>query len=136
MWEQDRFPGDETAFAAVELYRERYYHLYPWEANLRDQIQKRRREQYRVFAHDLVERYDEITLIKPDLAKQARNTKGKQDTNRLVWARIASLYELAMTVTNTAAREGVTVIVPESVEPPYWPMDTVEEEMESELVGV
>lgn len=56
-WRSDRFSGDEDGFAALEAWRKRDKHLYLYEANLRDQLLRRREDLYRNIAARLRRQY-------------------------------------------------------------------------------
>jgi len=56
-WQIQRFAGDESAFAILNDWYKKHVHLWTWQANLRDQMIRRRRELYRRFAADLASRY-------------------------------------------------------------------------------
>lgn len=60
MWQIQRFAGDESPFGMLHDWKKKHIHLWTWQANLRDQIIRRRRELYRRFAADLAGRYARI----------------------------------------------------------------------------
>lgn len=49
-WRDKRFEGDAEAFDLIEAWRKRDKHLYEYQENLRDRLQGRRQDLYRVFA--------------------------------------------------------------------------------------
>lgn len=49
-WRDKRFEGDIEVFDLLEAWRKRDKHLYEYQENLRDQLQSRRQDIYRVFA--------------------------------------------------------------------------------------
>jgi hypothetical protein len=57
MWQTHRFEGDKSAFDVLQQWHKQHVHLWTWQANLRDQMIRRRRELYRRFAADLASRY-------------------------------------------------------------------------------
>ncbi len=59
-WQACRFRGDHRAFGVLRDWHKRYLHLWTWQANLRDQLLRRRRELYRRFAADLAHRYGRV----------------------------------------------------------------------------
>jgi hypothetical protein len=61
-WRSSRFLGDDDAFAAILAWHKQYVHLWTWQANLRDQLIRRRRELYRRFAADLASRFGSVFL--------------------------------------------------------------------------
>jgi len=66
-WRSLRFPGDAVAFDALEVWRKRDKHLYEYEGNLRDQLQNRRTDIYRVFAATIRRRYKTAMIERLDL---------------------------------------------------------------------
>jgi len=117
-WRGERFAGDEIGFAILETWLARDRHLWEWEANLRDQALRRRREFYRIFAAGLARRYAEVVLEQFDLREVARR-KADADgepgaaTELLAVARRhrqwAAVHELRQAILNACQREGVTV---------------------------
>lgn len=59
-WQTCRFTGDRRAFTALRAWHKQHIHLWTWQANLRDQLLRRRRELYRRFASDLSGRYGQV----------------------------------------------------------------------------
>jgi hypothetical protein len=74
-----RFAGDEQAFGALHAWYNRHVHLWTWQANLRDQLIRRRRELYRCFAADLAERFDCVFL--KDIALRRISAKSPSGQN-------------------------------------------------------
>lgn len=72
-WTENRFQGDEEIFDKMLSWKEREIHLYSWEANLRDQITRRRREIYRIFAAWVSREYGQVFLEDFDLSKVKKN---------------------------------------------------------------
>jgi Putative transposase DNA-binding domain len=66
-WRGDRFPGDEKGFEALEAWRKRDKHLYEFEGNLRDQLQRRREDIYRNFAAKMRRAYRAAAVEDLDL---------------------------------------------------------------------
>jgi hypothetical protein len=56
-WRNNRFAGDEEAFAALEAWRQRDKHLYEYQSNLRDRLQGQRMSIYRNAVAMLRRRY-------------------------------------------------------------------------------
>src|SRR5690606_20002748 len=77
-WRQERFAGDEAGYTLVETWRKRDRHLWEYEANLRDQLLARRREQCRRFAAHLARTYGEIVLEDFDL-RQVASGDGREE---------------------------------------------------------
>jgi len=61
-WTRHRFKGDEDIFRKVDQWRRQHRHLYSWASHLRDQVQKSRREQYRVLAAMIARKYPRVYL--------------------------------------------------------------------------
>ena len=56
-WRANRFSRDSYGFGRISAWHRRHIHLWTWQANLRDQLIRKRRELYRCFAADLASRY-------------------------------------------------------------------------------
>jgi hypothetical protein len=61
-WKINRYLGDENAFGTISAWHKQHVHLSTWQANLRDQLIRRRRELYRCFAADLARRFSCVFL--------------------------------------------------------------------------
>lgn len=113
-WQENRFDGDAEIFDQLSYWWERENHLYDWEANLRDQVHRRRREIYRVFASELTKKYDTVVLENFDLRKVTRKPDPEKGTGgALPMDRqrfIASVSELRLAINNACARAGVEVM--------------------------
>lgn len=68
-WREKRVTGDEEIFVILEEWRKRDKHLYEFEANLRDQLYRRRQDLYRNFAAKLRREYQTAVLRKMDYRK-------------------------------------------------------------------
>ena len=109
-WEKSRFPGDGKAFDLLGTFAERYGHLYPWQFNLRQQIYLRRREQYRIFASELVKKFDRVVLNQIPGGEETAATsavgrmakKSKLDANIRRIRAMAARGELRQIIRNTA----------------------------------
>jgi hypothetical protein len=66
-WRVNRFDGDLEIFEALEAWRKRDKHLLEYEANLRDQLQRRREDFYRNFAAKMRRMYCTAKVEKLDL---------------------------------------------------------------------
>lgn len=66
-WRESRFEGDAGTFEALEAWRKRDKHLYEYEGNLRDQLQRRREDLYRVFVAKLRRKYKTAHIEELDL---------------------------------------------------------------------
>jgi hypothetical protein len=79
-WRENRFRGDDGIYKILEVWRKQEHHLYDWEANLRDQVKRRRREIYRVFAAGIALKYSMIVLENFDLRKVTRKKEAEEGT--------------------------------------------------------
>jgi hypothetical protein len=95
-WEQARFPEDVQMFSAVADWRKQYIHLWTWQAHLRDQLMRRRRELYRRFAADLVGRCGQVLLS--DETGRSSPTVASVDSRP--YGSIAAISVLARTLEN------------------------------------
>lgn len=99
MWRVQRFDGDVDAFELLEGWRKKDKHLWSFEANLRDKVLARRRDQYRVLAADLAGRYHTLILPRFDLRTFATHAANVEDPDLAVTAqryqqRVAAPSEL------------------------------------------
>ena len=78
-WKDRRVEGDAEAFAALETWQERYRHLHEWEANLRDQVMRHRKEVYRRFVADLLRTHGRVFLEDLDIRSLARTDRPEED---------------------------------------------------------
>ena len=96
----------------LDAWLKKQRHLYEWVSNLRDQVGRRRRELYRVFASRLARDYETVILEEFDLRNIAEKPEAEEAT-RVYATRarfIASISELRLAVTNTCQREGTKVV--------------------------
>lgn len=68
-WRGQRMKGDEEIYFLLEEWRKRDKHLYEIEANLRDQLYRRRENLYRNFVAELRKRYKIARIVESDLRK-------------------------------------------------------------------
>jgi hypothetical protein len=61
-WRENRWGGDEDGYELLETWRKRDKHLWLYEVNLRDQVYRRRKDQYRVLAAKFARQYDILVL--------------------------------------------------------------------------
>lgn len=66
-WREARFTRDETIYTELEAWRKRDKHLLEFAVNLRDQLQRRREDIYRVFAAQMRRRYKTAIIEDLDL---------------------------------------------------------------------
>ena len=113
-WSEHRFAGDEQIFARLVEWKRKHLHLHSWASHLRDQVQKRRREHYRLLAAQLAKNYDRIYINavasapaterdEPDLGVRGVGTREAHIRT------IAAPSILRRTVLQTSEREAVKV---------------------------
>lgn len=111
-WERNRFVGDGV-FEWLREWQKREDHLYDWEGNLRDQVLRWRREEYRKFAKRLAENYGAVILEDFDLRKVAEKPAPEEGTQGSIppdYQRfVAAPSELRLCVKNACAREGAEI---------------------------
>lgn len=113
-WRDNRFDGDSAVFNEMNWWLSRENHLFNWQVNLRDQVLRRRREEYRKFAAWLARTYSLIVFEDFDLRWVSRKptaengTQGSLPPDRQRF--IAAVSELRQAVESTCRREGTDVI--------------------------
>lgn len=114
-WRNERFDSDQEIYDKLEYWRKRENHLYDWEANLRDQVHRRRREIYRIFAAKAVRKYDTIVLEDFDLRRVAKKPDAENGTGGALpmdkQRFIASVSELRLALKNACQQAGVDVMI-------------------------
>jgi hypothetical protein len=110
-WRDRRFAGDENVYEALSFWKKRELHLYHWQANLRDQVRRRRREIYRIFAARLTRDYSQVFIDDFDLAK-IKKKKPPEDgayltTDADTLRTVVSPGILRSQIENACKREGV-----------------------------
>ena len=98
--------------AELEAWMIKQRHLYEWVSSLRDQVLKRRREAYRLFASQITKTYDRIIIEKFDLREVTEKVSPestREDGYAGGYRFIASPSELRLAVKNTASKVGVPV---------------------------
>jgi len=78
-WKDCRVPGDDVAFAALTAWKERHDHLHEWEANLRDQVIRHRKEIYRRFVAELLRTHGRVFLEDLQIRSMARKDRPEED---------------------------------------------------------
>jgi hypothetical protein len=78
-WRANRWRDDEAGFSLIESWRKQDQHLWKWEVNLRDQVQRRRREHYRVFAANMARTYKTLVIHDFDLRDTQRHVAIESD---------------------------------------------------------
>lgn len=113
-WRENRFSGDQEIYAYLEEWRKRDRHLWLWEANLRDQVQRHRREIYRIFAAQIASKYREVYMEKFNLravAKKPEPEDGTAGTLPMDRQRvIAAVSTLRLAIETACKRNGVDVV--------------------------
>ncbi|MDX9804091.1 MAG: zinc ribbon domain-containing protein [Dehalococcoidales bacterium] len=74
-WRNNRFEGDDDIFQVIEKWRWHDKHHYEYQVNLNDRLIRQRREQYRIFAAQIAEKYDTVVLENFDLREVTRRSK-------------------------------------------------------------
>lgn len=109
----------------VKHWYDRYRHLLLWRDNLRLKLVRRRKEQYRLIALELAQKYSVIGLEEMDLSKMARTKKrGDHSDNELFQAARenrtrAGLYVFRSELENQIKKLGSQLV---KVESPYTTM--------------
>ncbi len=112
-WQRNRFDGDDEAVNQLTEWAKRDLHLWDYQANLRDQLLKHRREIYRIFSSELARRYSRLLLDDVNITKLARVAKGS-DTDYIPDAvrhnrQMAAPSELRLCVLNAATKRGLQI---------------------------
>lgn len=86
-WGENRFAGDEEAFATIDAWREHDDHLWRWETSQRKKALLHRREVYRIFAASMARQYRSVVLEQFDLRQVAvrpttENQEGDNESAR------------------------------------------------------
>jgi Putative transposase DNA-binding domain len=79
VWKECRVPGDDAAFLALTAWKERHDHLHEWEANLRDQVIRHRKEIYRRFVAELLRTHGRVFLEDLQIRAMARKDRPEED---------------------------------------------------------
>lgn len=112
-WKDERFSGDQEVFAYLHEYSKREDHLFLWESNLRDQVQKARLHFYRNFAAKLASTYKTIKMEKINLRGLVEKKKPEEGTQGTLpqnaYRFIASVSLLRQTIENACRSAGTDV---------------------------
>jgi hypothetical protein len=110
-WQAERFSGDSDVFAAVQSWYKQHVHLWTWQANLRDQLLRRRRELYRRFAADIARRHNRVFVNDLPLASLARKSAAGQagEAGESQHRFIASVSILLKILISACEKNGVAV---------------------------
>ncbi len=118
LWKTRRFSTDELIFPRLLKWRRGHVHLYSWASNLRDQVQMRRREHYRIIARDMAGRYgyvflsSSISMISPPPSKPPTNRSSNRAVERYSSTPVRAVAApglLQRTLLQTCEREAVEV---------------------------
>ena len=109
-WRDNRIDGDQEIYDWLEEWRKQDKHLWTWQANLREKMQRRRLEQYRLLAKELVIKYDVIVMENFDLRKvlTRKGPEGGVDGDRGIRniARLAAVGSLRNEISRACAEAG------------------------------
>lgn len=111
-WETFKFPTDNAIYGGLLHWRRKYIHLWTWQAHLRDQLIRRRRELYRCFAAQLTQRFGRVFLRGVDLA-EASKPQALESANRFGERQcrtIGAVSVLANVINSACGRAGIPVI--------------------------
>lgn len=111
-WEKSRFDGDSEIVPVLANWLRREIHLSRYEAGLRDQLLRHRREIYRQFAAWLASEYWGVSLEDFDLRSVAEKPEAEEGTNNNTVIGggqrfIASPHSLRLAIEQVCGREGV-----------------------------
>lgn len=113
-WQDRRYEGDETVYTTLEAWRYHDFHLSEYEANLREQVHRRRQDLYRVWAARIAERYAVVVLEKFDLRRMARQKPAEDGVEEHQEARhqrrIAAVSTLRQCLREACAKRGALVL--------------------------
>ena len=111
-WADQRFAGDEIAFASLEAWATADRHYWEQESRRRDASLRRRRDLYRVFARQMCDQYETIVLEQFDLrvfAKRAEPLTVAENEVARSNRHLAALSELRQAIMDCASRSGRAV---------------------------
>lgn len=80
-WKENRIIGDDKIIDLLEKWSKKELHYYDWQANLRDQVLRRRREIYRIFASKITKKYATIILQDLDLKNLSKKPDPEEGTS-------------------------------------------------------
>lgn len=95
----------------LEAWRKQDRHLWTWEAHQRQKALRRRREKYRLLAHQLANRYSTIVLEQLDLSKEARrkHVRDEEEERANSLRQLACVHQLRDCICYAAVRYGAQV---------------------------
>lgn len=110
---EDRHSGDEEMFREAWGWLKRYEHINSWLANLRDKMQGRRLEQYRIWAKWISRNFSKVYLEEFDLADMAKRKTAREDldveSKARYWAKVASPGILRSEIERSCIESGAVV---------------------------
>jgi hypothetical protein len=115
-WRDLRWDGDSTIYEALETWRKHDKHLWTWQENQREKSLRRRRDAYRVAAHDLAQHFGTLVLEDFDLTVHARRPKveddDKDERGRILRKQksVAAAGELRLALVNAFTSAGGKVV--------------------------
>lgn len=113
-WREHRLSDDAEIYEAAAAWRKRYRHLSLWWRQLEDQMRLRLREQYRIFARRIADRYDVLVIEDFDLRQVVRKPVAEAEPQPPIVASAGSRQIVApgnfrAALLNAAGREGLQV---------------------------
>lgn len=120
VWKGCRVDGDETIFELVKDWDRQDRHLWDWSANETKRALGARREMYRLWALDIVKRFDVVIIEKMDMKVFARTALPEQEKRGSVQSRrnrhFVAISEFREELTRQAEKWGVEIV---EVNPAY-----------------
>lgn len=106
-WKNNRFDMDQAAYEALEDWRYHDYHLWQWERSQYVSAVRRRRELYRRFACQLVDRFGELVVDGTNF-KDLKEKKQEQEEDRpkVTTFHLVACGELRDTLRECAEKNG------------------------------
>jgi transposase len=115
-WHDLRWEKDSEIYEALEAWRKQDKHLWTWQENQREKSLRRRRDAYRVAAHELAGRFGTLVLEDFDLTVHARRPKveeeDKDERGQILRRQkaIAAAGELRLALVNAFVSTGGKVV--------------------------
>ncbi len=93
-WESNAEQPEDKIYHELLAWRKQYLHLYEWQSNLREKMQLRRRDKFRIFAKWLAENYGTIVIEDFKISNVLRKGAAEYgvDTGKVsrYWEKVAS----------------------------------------------
>jgi hypothetical protein len=112
-WREHRLPEDEGPWLEAQQWRAKYLHLARWRRNLQDQMTRRVRERYRIFAAQVSRKYATVYLEAFDLRtviEKPAAELGAHLRTSSAYRHLVSPSTLRSTLLNALNREGVRIV--------------------------